>query len=144
MNVSARNVFHGRVTALSTGMPGAEVVVELPGGDRLVAVAMVECVRELGLAEGREVIALVKAPWVTVLAGTARGALSARNLLEGRVCRIEAGAVNVEIGIKLAGGSVVTATVTREARAELGLAPGAAATAVIDASHVVLGIAPDQ
>lgn len=144
MNVSARNVFHGKVAALVTGALGAEVVVELRGGDRLVAITTMESVRELRLAEGREVVALVKAPWVMVLAGVPEGALSARNLLTGRVWRVEAGAVNAEIGVELAGGSVVTATVTREALVELGLSPGAAATAVIDASHIVLGIAADQ
>lgn len=143
MKVSARNVFRGRVAALVTSALGAEVVVELPGGDRLMAVTTVESVRELGLVEGREVLALVKAPWVMVLAGAPDGSLSARNLLAGLVRRIEVGTVNAEIGIELAGGSIVTATLTREALAELALSPGAAATAVIDASQVVLGIAPD-
>lgn len=140
MQVSARNVFRGTVAALVTGAVNAEVTVELPGGDRLVAIVALASVRELGLVVGREVVALVKAPWVMLLAGAGEARLSARNCLKGKVKAVEPGAVNAEVSIELAGGSVVSAIVTREAVAELGLKPGVAASAVIKASHVVLGV----
>jgi molybdate transport system regulatory protein len=50
------------------------------------------------------------------------------------------GAVNAEVVIQLDGGSEVYSIVTREAVAELGLAPGVSATAVIKASHIILGV----
>ncbi|MGC1329995.1 TOBE domain-containing protein, partial [Pseudomonas sp.] len=43
--------------------------------------------------------------------------------------------------LRLAGGTEVFAIVTREAVQELGLAPGVTATAVIKASHIILGVA---
>ncbi len=140
MKVSARNVFRGTVTACTRGDVNAEVQVDLPGGDRLVAVVTLASLEDLGLAPGREVVALVKAPWVMVLTDDADVKLSARNRLAGKVKAVEPGAVNAEVAIELAGGDVVSAIVTREAVAELGLRPGVAATAVIKASHIVLGV----
>ena len=53
---------------------------------------------------------------------------------------IEKGAINSEIAIKLVGGTLVYAVITNEAVMELGLKPGAPATALIKASHVVIGV----
>lgn len=50
------------------------------------------------------------------------------------------GAVNSEVAIALPGGSTVHAVVTNEAALELGLKEGVPATALIKASHVVLGV----
>lgn len=94
----------------------------------------------LGLAVGGQAIAIVKAPWVIVLAGDGGPRFSARNQLAGVVSAIKAGPVNAEVAITLPGGLVVHAVVTQDAVAELGLAPGAAAHAVIKASHVVLAV----
>jgi molybdate transport system regulatory protein len=66
--------------------------------------------------------------------------LSARNCLEGKVLSVTDGAVNAEVVIELAGGSKVYSIVTRDAVAELGLAAGVSATAVIKASHIILGV----
>ncbi len=61
MGISARNVFRGRVVACTPGAVHAEVEVELPGGDRMVAIVTREAVAELGLAPGVEVSAVIKA-----------------------------------------------------------------------------------
>lgn len=142
MKVSARNVFHGKVDALTPGAVNAEVDLVLAGGDHLVAIVTMESVRALGLAVGRELVALVKAPWVMLMTGAGGVHLSARNCLAGTVKSVAPGAVNAEVVLTLAGGSEIAAIVTREAVGELGLKPGAPATAVIKASHVILGV-PD-
>lgn len=140
MKVSARNVFKGTVSNLFAGAVNAEVVITLPGGDNLVAIVTTESVKSLGLAMGKEVVALVKAPWVMVMTDGSDIRLSARNCLQGTVESVAAGAVNSEVVIALAGGSKVTAMVTCDAVTELGLAAGVSATAVIKASHVILGV----
>jgi len=38
MKISARNVFEGRITAMTPGTVNTEVVLALPGGESLVAV----------------------------------------------------------------------------------------------------------
>lgn len=65
--------------------------------------------------------------------------LSARNVLPGTVTEIVAGAVTSHVRIDL-GGSTVTASITNEAVKELGLKVGSAASAVIKASDVMVGV----
>lgn len=140
MKVSARNVFNGQVTSLTDGPVNAEVELTLPGGDKLVAIVTESSVKSLGLALGQDAIAFVKAPWVMVLAGEPEVKFSARNQLTGKVAALSKGAVNTEVAIALAGGSTVYAVITNEAVLDLGLKEGAAATALIKAGHVILGI----
>lgn len=140
MKVSARNVFEGTVSAYRPGNVNAEVEVDIGGGDRLVAIITLDSATSLGIAPGKAVVALVKAPWVMVLTDPDGIRLSARNCLKGTVESVEAGVVNGEVVIALPGGTKVAAVITKEAVAELGLKPGVAATAVIKASHVVLGV----
>ena len=140
MKISARNVFEGTITALVDGKVNAEVEVTTPGGDRIVAIVTEGSVTSLGLAVGKPALAYVKAPWVMVLAGDGGVKFSARNQLAGVVDSVHKGAVNIDIAIKLAGGSLVHAVITNEAVMELGLKPGVPASALIKASHVVLGV----
>src|ERR1700709_2089918 len=60
MKLSARNQIPARVTGITQGEAIANVVLDA-GGVRLVASITVEAVRELGLKEGSEVTAWVKA-----------------------------------------------------------------------------------
>lgn len=140
MNVSARNVFRGRISRRVDGAVNAEVAIALPGGDTIVAIVTEGSVASLGLAVGKEAIACVKAPWVMLLAGPQDAKFSARNQLTGTVSALRKGAVNAEVAITLPGGTVVHAVVTNEAVLELGLREGVVATALIKASHVILGV----
>jgi len=140
MNVSARNVFKGKITGLVDGAVNAEVELTTTGGDKIVAIVTEGSVKSLGLAVGQDAIAYVKAPWVMVLTGDANVRFSARNQFAGKVTSVSKGAVNSEVAIELPGGTVIYAVITNEAVLELGLKPGAAATALIKASHVVLGV----
>lgn len=60
MKISARNQLRGTVTAITRGEATANVVLDVKG-ERLVASITVEAVRELGIEEGSEVTAVVKA-----------------------------------------------------------------------------------
>ena len=60
MKLSARNQIPARVTSINTGEAIANVELDA-GGVRLVASITVEAVRELGLAEGSQVAAVIKA-----------------------------------------------------------------------------------
>lgn len=61
MRISARNVLTGTVKAIMEGTVNAEVVVELPGGEEVVAMVTKASVRALGLEVGKEAHAIVKA-----------------------------------------------------------------------------------
>jgi molybdopterin-binding protein len=60
MKLSARNQIPARVTGINFGEATANVEMDA-GGTRLVASITVEAARELGLKEGTEVTAVVKA-----------------------------------------------------------------------------------
>ena len=60
MPLSARNQIKGTVVSITRGPATANVEVDA-NGQRLVSSITVEAVDELGLAEGKEVTAIIKA-----------------------------------------------------------------------------------
>ena len=69
MKLSARNQIPARVTAIKAGAAIANVELDA-NGVRLVASITVEAVSDLGLAEGSEVIAVIKASEVILATGS--------------------------------------------------------------------------
>ncbi len=68
MKLSARNQLSGTVRSISRGAAIANVVLDI-AGQRLVASITVEAVEELGLEEGSEATAIIKASDVIVATG---------------------------------------------------------------------------
>ncbi|KFI30211.1 transporter [Haematobacter missouriensis] len=66
--------------------------------------------------------------------------LSARNVLRGKVVDIVTGTVTSHVRIDIGGGTVITASITNEAVADLGLTVGSTAAAVVKASDVMVGV----
>mgnify|MGYP001171405675 CR=1 FL=1 len=141
MQTSARNQFLGRVTGINVGPINAEVGVDIGGGDHMTALITRGSVESLGLQEGSEVYALVKASSVIIVAGEPKLKLSARNQLRGTISDCRKGAVNGEVALQLAGGKTVTATITNASIDALALKEGDPAVAVIKSSSVILGVA---
>jgi molybdopterin-binding protein len=69
MQLSARNQIPARVTSITFGEAIANVALDA-GGTRLVASITVEAVKQLGLAEGSEVTAVIKASDVILATGS--------------------------------------------------------------------------
>ena len=65
MKLSARNQLKGTVSSVNKGEAIANVVLDV-GGSRLVASITVEAADELGLSEGTQVTAIVKASDVII------------------------------------------------------------------------------
>jgi len=66
MNISARNVLKGTVKAITTGAVNDEVTIELAGGTEIVSIITRSSAESLGLAEGKEVYAVIKASSVMI------------------------------------------------------------------------------
>ena len=64
--------------------------------------------------------------------------ISARNVLQGTVRRIEHGAVNTEVVIELPGGTEIVSVITKSSAERLGLAEGSRVHAVVKASDVMI------
>jgi molybdopterin-binding protein len=65
MKLSARNQLRGTVSSINRGEAIANVVLDI-AGQRLVASITVESVDDLGLSEGSEVTAVIKASDVII------------------------------------------------------------------------------
>ncbi len=140
MNISARNILKGTVSKIDTGAVNSEVDITLASGESLTAIITNRSVQDLGLAPDRDVIALIKASAPLIQTDGSGYRLSARNILPGTVSSVTTGAVNAEVTLTLAGGSDLHIVITNASVQRLGLAPGTAASAVIKASAVILGV----
>jgi molybdopterin-binding protein len=65
--------------------------------------------------------------------------ISARNILKGKIVDVKKGATTSHVAIDI-GGAVVTASITNEAVDELKLKVGMAASAIVKASDVMVGV----
>jgi molybdopterin-binding protein len=66
MKLSARNILKGTVKSINPGAVNSEVVIRTAGGETLVAVITKGSVESLGLTEGKDVYAVIKASNVMV------------------------------------------------------------------------------
>lgn len=140
MRTSARNMLLCTVAEVKHGAVNAEILLNVAEGIKLVAIITEESVKNLELAAGKEVFALVKSSFVLLAPAGEVGRTSARNVLVGTVARREDGAVNSEIIIDIGGGKSIAAIITKESATTLGFKVGDRAAALIKASHIILAV----
>ncbi len=140
MKTTARNQFAGSISAVEAGPVTTQVTVAVPGGVEVVATMTSAAAQRLQVAIGKPAIALIKSSAVVLMTDFDGYALSARNQFPGTVSRVEKGAVSSLVGLTLAGGEVITASVTNDAVLALGLAVGQKATAVVKAYAVMVAV----
>jgi molybdate transport system regulatory protein len=141
VKTSARNQWVGSISAIRAGAVNDEVEVLLPGGARLLATVTRTSTETLGLRLKQTVIVLVKSSAVLLATGLQEARVSAGNRLEGVVTAVTPGAVNAEVLVEAEGGVPVVAIVTQASVEALGLRPGAAVTALVKASDLLLATA---
>jgi molybdopterin-binding protein len=66
MKISARNVLKGKVKKVVHGAVNTEVTIALPGGIDMVSIITKVSAENLGLAAGKEVLAVIKASNVMI------------------------------------------------------------------------------
>ncbi len=66
MKISARNTLKGKIKKVTAGAVNSEIVVELPGGAEIVSIITKTSADALGLKEGKEVYAVIKASSVMI------------------------------------------------------------------------------
>jgi molybdate transport system regulatory protein len=66
--------------------------------------------------------------------------ISARNVLQGTVAKVQEGAVNNEVALRLSGGGDLTAIITKESSHSLGLKEGDAVFAIFKANNVIVAV----
>ena len=140
MKISARNQLKGTVSAIAEGAVNGVISIDL-GSTQIKADITMEAIKDLGLKEGMDAVAIVKASNVMFAASTERVAgISARNQIAGTVVSVKKGAVNGHVAIETADGARIMGSITNEAIDELGLAEGGNALAIVKATDVIVGV----
>jgi molybdate transport system regulatory protein len=140
MKISARNVLAGTVQNVTKGAVNSEIAIALQGGEKMTAIITNESTDRLDLKNGKPVFAVIKASDVMIGKDVNGAKLSARNVLAGELAKIQEGAVNNEAEIKLPGGTIVVASITKAGVNALNLRPGDKVSAIVKASHVLVGV----
>ena len=140
MKISARNMLKGTIENVTEGAVNGVVAIKV--GDEVVkADITMDAIRDLGLAAGKECVAIIKANSVMFAVGSERIAqLSARNQLAGTIVEVKEGAVNGHVTVELPGGTRVKGSITNEAIDTLGFKVGEKALAVIKSTDVMVGV----
>lgn len=138
MAISARNQLVGIVSSTEHGAVNDEIELTLAGGAKLIAIVTSGSKDVLGLVPGKEAIALIKAPWVTLATEDCGLQFSARNQFAGEVSKITEGAVNATVHVKADAGFEIVAVITNESCEVLQLAEGIRVLALIKASSVLI------
>lgn len=140
MKISARNQLKGTITNVAEGAVNGVVTIDLTGIPVTADITMTS-IDELGLVEGKEAYAIIKATNVMFANGTQRIAgISARNQFPGKIVKVNKGAVNGHVTLELADGNRISGSITNAAIDELGLAEGGEALAIVKATDVMVGI----
>ncbi len=136
LQTSARNQWFGTVTARDNGQVQQHIEILLADGTtRLKAAVTTQSGERLGLDEGKEVLVLLKAPWVAVTCDAER-AKAADNQLQGTIRHIERGEAQCEVLMTLPDGQMLCATVALSEAQEL--EEGAVVTAYFNADRVII------
>jgi molybdate transport system regulatory protein len=139
IKTSATNQLFGTITALQTGAVNAEVIVELKGGEQIVASLALTELKRLELSIGGDVVLLINDPEIIVITDPDNYSLSARNCLRGTVIRVQYDGVESEIVINLPSGDSLAAMISQVSALALGLIPGISAYAVFKSNAVIIG-----
>lgn len=136
LQTSARNQWFGTITALDHQQVQQHVDVLLADGTTSLKVAITtQSVQRLDLMEGKEVLVLLKAPWVGVTTDNAI-AQQADNQFCGRISHIERGELQCEVLMALPDGQQLCATVPVQQAQDL--KEEAEVTAYFNADKVIL------
>ncbi|EIV93636.1 molybdopterin-binding protein [Frankia sp. QA3] len=135
MILSIRNRFTGIITEIVGGSVMGTVAMETPGGQALTATVTMDAIKDLGIAVGTAVEALIKSTDISVATAEVAG-LSIRNKLRGTLVGLDSGGAMSVARIRIGEGLELTAAITRAAAEELKLEPGIPVTALIKSTEV--------
>ena len=139
MKISARNQIKGTVKTIKEGAVNAVVVICRGHHNPIKADITMEAVKQLGLEEGKECYAVIKA--TNVMFATSKiDNISARNQIEGTVISVKEGAVNGHVTIEDEEGVRIFGSITNESIEALGLKEGGKAVAIIKATDVMVAV----
>lgn len=137
---SARNQFYCVVKSVRRERVNAVVVLDIGGGDELVAHITSTSAAALGLAAGRACHALIDPAWLELQTADFSPYCGRRNEMAGRVVRCLDDPVDSEVSIELTGGRILVATMSRSDLEGKALGVGCPVRVLIHSSQIVLAV----
>jgi molybdate transport system regulatory protein len=135
LQTSARNQLFGTVVSNDAQQVVQHLLIQLADGVTQLNVALTQrSADRLQLAAGKEVLVLIKAPWIRI----SRDAAQDDNQLAATVSAIEHGEQMSEVLMKLASGETLCATLSNDQLQQLRLQPGDAVIASFNAEHAIV------
>lgn len=140
MQISAKNTFCGKVSAIVTGAVHDEVELTLDNGIKIVSTITRTSTARLGLEVGKEAYAIIKASLFILMNNADEFLLSTRNQFDGKVIKLSRGFVNGEVLLETDSGMELTVIISLDGVNRLKLKQGQNVTALVKSSHVVLAV----
>ena len=137
LQTSARNQFFGTLIARDHTQVQQHVQIRLADNRTVINAALTEqSANRLGLSEGKEVLALIKAPWVKLTKHPETTDVD--NCLSGIVTKLERGDENSEVLVTLTGGETLCSTLPNTDVDSLKLKLDDPVTALFNADQVIV------
>ncbi|WP_036774450.1 molybdenum-dependent transcriptional regulator [Photorhabdus australis] len=138
LQTSARNQFFGTITDRDHNQVQQHVRILLANGQTSLNAALTkQSANRLSLVKGKEVLALIKAPWVK-LTKEQFPVSHFDNALTGQISQIETGEESTEVIIVLDGGETLCSTLSNQEADNLKLHPKDKITALFNADQVII------
>lgn len=135
LQTSARNQFFGTVVERTHQTVQQHIDILLADGKTQIRAAITEqSADRLALTPGKEVLVLIKAPWITL----GFNAENSHNALRGEVISIQHGEKNSEVLVKLLSSETLCATVPNTEMDKLALKTGQTVFAQFDDDKVII------
>ena len=138
MKTSSRNAYVGKITAIILGGLNDEVELSLATGEKIYGQLAHASSDRLGLAVGKEAMALVKATEILLVNDNDDYEVCCRNQFTGKVLKLVRGFVNGEVILQTPSGFELSATVSLEGLNRLRVERGATVTAAFKSSNVII------
>ena len=138
MKTSSRNAYVGKITAIILGGLNDEVELSLATGEKIYGQLAHASSDRLGLAVGKEAMALVKATEILLVNDNDDYEVCCRNQFTGKVLKLVRGFVNDEVILQTPSGFELSATVSLEGLNRLRVERGATVTAAFKSSNVII------
>ncbi|MBN6359905.1 molybdenum-dependent transcriptional regulator [Providencia huaxiensis] len=137
LQTSARNQFFGTLISRDHMQVQQHVQIRLSDNSTVINAALTEqSANRLGLTEGKEVLALIKAPWVKITKQPAPTGFD--NHLEGKITTLERGNENSEVIVTLTGGETLCSTMPNSEIDSQSLKVNNSVTALFNADQVII------
>ncbi|WP_033916011.1 TOBE domain-containing protein [Campylobacter sputorum] len=139
MQISARNVFGGKVESIKNGNINSDVLVCLNGGAKISSTITTTSAQNLGLEVNKDVKVIIKSSSV-MIANSKDITISARNIIKGKIINVIKDDISSEIQLDIGGGQILTAIITQNSAQKLELKEGKLVYGVIKSSEVMIGL----